>query len=90
MAARDDDRHDDCVPYEEYEELLDELELYRQAAEDTLQLLDWSIGYLYGIRRGREAHALSRGRQRIRTSLLGREEQVTPTDQAGGAEGSAA
>jgi hypothetical protein len=88
MSTQDDERadpHDDCIPYEDYEELLEETELYRQAAEDSLQLLDWSIGYLYGIRKGPEAFALSRGRQLIRTNLLGRQKQVTPTDEAGAA-----
>ena len=77
-----DDRNDQGdVPYEEYEELAEELELYREASEDSMQLLDWAIGYLYGIRKYREAQALSRGRQVIRTNLLGKHEQVTPADE---------
>ena len=76
-----DDRNDQAdVPYEDYEELAEELELYREASEDSMQLLDWAIGYLYGIKKYREAQALSRGRQVIRTHLLGKHEQVTPAD----------
>jgi hypothetical protein len=77
-----DDAHDDCIPREDYEELQEEVELYRQALEDAGQLLDWSLGYLYGIGKRGVARALSRGRQQIRTSLLGRDEQVTPADVA--------
>ena len=80
--SRDDDRNvQDDVPYEDYEELAEELELYREASEDSMQLLDWAIGYLYGIRKYREAQALSKGRQVIRTNLLGKHEQVTPADE---------
>jgi hypothetical protein len=84
LSARND-AHEDCIPYGEYEELQDEVELYRQAVEDTMQLLDWSIGYIYGIRQRGVARALCRGRQQIRRNLLGRQEQVTPTNRAGAA-----
>lgn len=49
--ARDDGDRDD-----------DELERYRQAAEDALQQLDWCIGYLHGIRKVDISRALARNR----------------------------
>ena len=61
---------------------VDELERYRRAAEDALQLLDWSIGYLYGIRKTREAHTLSKGRQQIRQQVLHREPEDDPAEGA--------
>jgi len=51
--ARDDD------------ERIDELERYRQAAEDALQQLDWCIGYLHGIRKTGISRALARNRSQI-------------------------
>jgi hypothetical protein len=68
MAQDDDnDRHDD------------ELERYRQAAEDALQQLDWCIGYLHGIRKTDISRALARNRAQIRTQLMHRPEQPVPT-----------
>jgi hypothetical protein len=57
---------------------LDEMERYRQAAEDALQQLDWCIGYLHGIRKNSEARMLARNRQTIRQNLLNREPQPDP------------
>ena len=56
----------------------DEMERYRQAAEDALQQLDWCIGYLHGIRKNTEARMLARNRQTIRQNLLHREPQPDP------------
>jgi hypothetical protein len=56
----------------------DEMERYRQAAEDALQQLDWCIGYLVGIRKQHIAASLSKNRSYIRTQLLGREEEPVP------------
>jgi hypothetical protein len=47
-------------------------ELYRRAAEDALQQLDWCIRYLRGIRKVEVSRALARNRNDIRTSLLKR------------------
>lgn len=58
----------------------DETERYRRAAEDALQQLDWCIGYLTGIRKTAIARMLSHNRGYIRTNLMGRSEQPTPTD----------
>jgi hypothetical protein len=56
----------------------DELNRYRQAAEDALQQLDWCIGYLHGIRKVEISRALAKNRSYIRTRLLDREEQPVP------------
>jgi hypothetical protein len=47
-----------------------ELEHYRRAAEDTLQQLDWCVGYLHGIRKVGISRALAKNRSEIRTQLL--------------------
>jgi hypothetical protein len=59
----------------------DELERYRQAAEDALQQLDWCIGYLHGIRKVDISRALARNRAHIRTQLLRRPEQPVPAQE---------
>jgi hypothetical protein len=71
--AEDDDRREE------------ELERYRQAAEDALQQLDWCIGYLHGIRKTDISRALAKNRSHIRTHLMRRPEQPVPskeTDEA--------
>ena len=69
MARDDDDqRHE-------------ELERYRQAAEDALQQLDWCIGYLHGIRKVDISRALAKNRAHIRTQLLRRPEEPVPTQE---------
>jgi hypothetical protein len=57
----------------------DELQRYRQAAEDALQQLDWCIGYLHGIRKVAISRALARNRSYIREQLLHRDAQPVPT-----------
>jgi hypothetical protein len=62
----------------------EELERYREAAEDALQQLDWCIGYLHGIRKVQISRALAKNRAHIRNELLRRSEQPSPaqlTDQ---------
>jgi hypothetical protein len=59
----------------------EELERYRQAAEDALQQLDWCIGYLHGIRKLEISRALARNRSHIRTQLLQRAEAPPPSQQ---------
>ena len=71
MARDDDDRN------------LDELERYRQAAEDALQQLDWCIGYLHGIRKTDISRALAKNRSHIRTQLLRRPEEPVPAQETG-------
>jgi predicted phage gp36 major capsid-like protein len=62
-------------------ELEQELERYRQACEDTLQQLDWCIGYMHGCGKKGIARSLSRNRAYIRTHLLRRAEQPVPSQQ---------
>ena len=57
----------------------DELERYRQAAEDALQQLDWCIGYLHGIKKTDISRALAKNRSQIRTHLMQRPEQPVPS-----------
>jgi hypothetical protein len=70
--ARDDGDHDDHD---------DQLERYRQAAEDALQQLDWCIGYLHGIRKVDISRALAKNRSYIRTRLLKQSEEPVPAQQ---------
>jgi hypothetical protein len=48
----------------------DEVDRYRQAAEDALQQLDWTIGYLHGIHKTEISKALARNRSYIRRNLM--------------------
>src|SRR6476619_179858 len=57
----------------------DETERFRQAAEDALQQLDWTIGYLHGIRKTEISKALAKNRSYIRTRLLGQDAQPDPS-----------
>jgi hypothetical protein len=59
----------------------EELERYRQAAEDALQQLDWCIGYLHGIRKLDISRALAKNRSHIRTALLRKSEEPAPAQQ---------
>ena len=59
----------------------DELERYRQAAEDALGQLDWCIGYLHGIRKLDVSRALAKNRSHIRSQLLKKEEEPLPAQQ---------
>jgi hypothetical protein len=59
----------------------DDTDRYRRAAEDALQQLDWCIGYLHGLRKVEISRALAKNRSYIRTQLLDRSEQPTPTQQ---------
>jgi hypothetical protein len=58
-----------------------EVERYRQAAEDALQQLDWCIGYLHGIRKLDVSRALAKNRSYIRSQLLKRPEEPLPAQQ---------
>jgi hypothetical protein len=52
---------------------------YRRAAEDALQQLDWTIGYLHGIKKTEISRALAKNRSYIRSSLMGEAEEPLPT-----------
>lgn len=57
----------------------DDLERYRQAAQDALEQLDWCIGYLHGIKKTGVASVLARNRRYIREHMLQRAAEPTPT-----------
>jgi hypothetical protein len=59
----------------------DEADRYRQAAEDALQQLDWTIGYLHGIRKTDISKALAKNRSYIRRNLMGEAEEPLPAQQ---------
>jgi hypothetical protein len=59
----------------------EETDRYRQAAEDALQQLDWTIGYLHGIRKTEISKALAKNRSYIRRRLMGEAEEALPTQQ---------
>jgi hypothetical protein len=52
---------------------------YRRAAEDALAQLDWCIGYLHGIRKGRISMRLAKNRAYIRRSLLREADEPLPS-----------
>jgi hypothetical protein len=56
----------------------EEADRYRQAAEDALQQLDWTIGYLHGIRKTDISKALAKNRSYIRRNLMGLSEEPLP------------
>jgi hypothetical protein len=58
----------------------DQHQRYRQAAEDALQQLDWCIGYLHGIRKGRISRQLARNRAYIRRNLMGEAHEPLPSE----------
>ena len=58
-----------------------ETERYRQAAEDALPPLDWTIGYLHGIKKTDISRALAKNRSFIRKQLMGMSEEPLPTQQ---------
>jgi hypothetical protein len=60
--------------------LMKEVDRYRTACEDTLQQLDWCIGYFTGCNKRGVAKALSANRSAIRRHLLHRNELAVPTN----------
>lgn len=60
--------------------LMDEVERYRSAAEDTLQQLDWCIGYFTGSKRSDIARVLNANRGQIRTKYLRRASESQPVE----------
>ena len=63
------------------EQKQEEADRYRQAAEDALQQLDWTIGYLHGIRKTEISRALARNRTFIREQLMHQEDPGLPVQQ---------
>jgi hypothetical protein len=62
----------------EVADLMKQVDRYRTACEDTLQQLDWCIGYFTGCNKGGLARALSANRASIRRNLLHRDELPMP------------
>ena len=59
----------------------DEADRYRRAAEDALQQLDWTIGYLHGIRKTEISKALAENRSFIRRRLMRQPDEGMPIQQ---------
>ncbi len=53
---------------------------YRRAAEDALQQLDWCIGYLHGIRKGKISRVLAKNRSYIKRNLMQEPTEPLPTE----------
>jgi hypothetical protein len=53
---------------------------YRRAAADSLEQLDWCIGYLQGIGRTKVASALSHNRSVIRSQLIRQPAEPLPSE----------
>jgi hypothetical protein len=58
-----------------------EADRYRRAAEDALQQLDWTIGYLHGIHKTEISKALANNRSFIRRELMREPDEGVPTQQ---------
>jgi hypothetical protein len=58
-----------------------EADRYRRAAEDALQQLDWTIGYLHGIHKTEISKALAKNRSFIREQLMHEKDPGTPDQQ---------
>ena len=65
----------------ELAQLMKEVDRYRTACEDTMQQLDWCIGYFTGCNKRGVAKALSANRTAIRRHLLRRnDDQKLPVN----------
>jgi hypothetical protein len=58
--------------------LMREVDRYRTATEDSLQQLDWCIGYFTGCNKSRIAKSLSANRSHIRRHILDRSDVGMP------------
>ncbi|HEY9291079.1 MAG TPA: hypothetical protein VIP98_07360 [Microlunatus sp.] len=65
---------------DEIDRLNEQVDRYRAASEDSLQQLDWCIGYFTGSNKLKLAKSLSSNRSYIRRSLLKRAEAPVPTE----------
>jgi len=61
-------------------DLMKQVDRFRTACEDTLQQLDWCIGYFTGCNKRSVAKSLSANRSAIRRNLLHRDEEPLPTN----------
>jgi hypothetical protein len=56
----------------------EDVKRYKQAANDALQQLDFCIGLLAGLNKGKAAAQLSRNRAYIREHLMGEHPEPVP------------
>jgi hypothetical protein len=56
-----------------------DVDRYRQAATDALEMVDWCIGYMVGTHKDAIANALARNRKFIREQLLDEAAEPVPT-----------
>jgi hypothetical protein len=61
-------------------QLMEEVDKYRTATEDSLQQLDWCIGYFTASKNRGVAKSLGANRAYIRSKILKRAEQSLPTN----------
>ena len=55
-----------------------DVERYKQAAHDVLQQLDFCIGFLAGVNKGKVPERLGRNRAYIREQLMGEAAEPVP------------
>lgn len=55
-------------------------ERYHQAAQNALEQLDWTIGYLHGIRKTRISSRLAKNRSFIKRQLMREPTEPLPTE----------
>ena len=77
--ARGSDREIEALEAE-IAQLMREVDRYRTACEDTMQQLDWCIGYFTGCNKRGLAKSLAANRSAIRRQVLKRDEQSMPTN----------
>lgn len=56
-----------------------DVDRYRQAATDALEMVDWCIGYMVGTHKNSIASQLARNRKYIRERLLDEPAEPVPT-----------
>ena len=56
-----------------------EVDRYRRAATEALEMLDWCIGYLVGTHKEKIASQLAQNRAHIRRRLMHEPEEPVPT-----------
>jgi hypothetical protein len=56
-----------------------DVDRYRQAATDALEMVDWCIGYMVGTHKNSIASQLAKNRKYIREQLLHEQKEPVPT-----------
>jgi len=57
-----------------------EADRYKEAATQALEMLDWCIGYLVGVKKEGIAARLAQNRSYIRKNLMDEPEEPLPTE----------